>query len=155
VLAADNKLALMLPTFAPFAVLWGPNFDFLNLAPGESKERFYEYLYYSGTDGDDLTKELAQPMSVLATAAFGHERVIPDLSVNPKPITSEEISREVAEYRAYTASFTRARANQHVLSYVIVRTDKELDLSNLDRWYQRDQGEQAGDYTLFRVQLRP
>jgi hypothetical protein len=155
VLAADSKLALMLPTFTPLAVLWAPNFDFLNLGPGESKERFYEYLYYSGIDPDNLQKELALPMSVLATAAFGHERVIPDLSVKPKPITSQEIHREVAHYQAYAASFTRARANQHVLSYVIVQTNKGVNLSNLDRWYQRDQGEQAGDYTLFRVQLRP
>ena len=32
VLAKDNKFSLILPTFAPLAVLWAPNFDFLNLA---------------------------------------------------------------------------------------------------------------------------
>lgn len=155
VLARDNKLSLILPTFAPLALLWAPNFDFLNLEPGESRERFYEYLYYTGTDSNHLMKELGQPMSVLAAAAFGHERVIPDLSVRPKPITSEEIAREVAAYQAYVASFTRERASQHILSYVIVPVDGGLDLSNVDRWYQRDQGEQVGNYTLYRVQLRP
>jgi hypothetical protein len=155
VLATENKLALMLPTFAPLAVLWAPNFDFLNLEPGESQGRFYEYLYYTGVDGDDLKKELSQPMTVLAVAAFGHERVIPDLSVRPKPITSEEIAAKVADYQAYAASFTRERASQYILSYVIVPVDGEPDLSNLDRWYQRDQGEQVGTHKLYRVQLRP
>jgi hypothetical protein len=155
VLAGDNRLALILPTFAPLAVLWAPNFDFLNLEPGESRERFYEYLYYTGIDSNYLMKELGQPMSVLAAAAFGHERVIPDLSVRPRPITGEEIAREVAAYQAYVATFNRERASRHILSYVIIPVDAGLDLSNVDRWYQRDQGEQVGNYTLYRVQLRP
>jgi hypothetical protein len=155
VLARDAKLSLILPTFAPLAVLWAPNFDFLNLEPGESRERFYEYLYYTGTDSNHLSKELGQPMSVLAAAAFGHERVIPDLSVQPKPITSEEIAREVANYQAYVASFTRERASRHILSFVIVPVEGGLDLTNVDRWYQRDQGEQVGNHRLYRVELRP
>jgi hypothetical protein len=155
VLAKDNKLSLMLPTFAPLAVLWAPNFDFLNIEPGESRERLYEYLYYTGTDSNRLMKELGQPMSVLAAAAFGHERVIPDLSVRPKPITSQEIEREVSAYQEYVASFNRERAGQHILSYLIVQANEGQDLSNVDRWYQRDQGEQIGNYTLYRITLRP
>ena len=111
---------MILPTFAPLAVLWAPNFDFLNIERGESRERFYEYLYYTGTDSNHLVKELGQPMSVLAAAAFGHERVIPNLAVRPKPITTEEIAREVADYQAYVASFSRERASQNILFYVIV-----------------------------------
>jgi len=155
VLASDNKVAVILPTFAPQAVLWAPHFDFLNLAAGESRERFYEYLYFTGIDGDKLAKELAQSMSTFAAAAFGHERVIPDLSVQAKPITSDEIALQVADYKAYYSSFTRDRAVQHVLSYVIVPSAGGPDLSNLDRWYQRDKGEQVADYILYRVQLRP
>jgi hypothetical protein len=154
VLASDNKVAVILPTFAPQAVLWAPHFDFLNLAPGESRERFYEYLYFTGIEGDKLAKDLAQPMSTFAAAAFGHERVIPDMSVKARPITSEEIAFQVADYKAYYSSFTRDRAVQHILSYVIVPSAGGPDLSNLDRWYQRDKGEQIGDYILYRVQLR-
>jgi hypothetical protein len=154
VLASDNKVAVILPTFAPQAVLWAPHFDFLNLAVGESRVRFYEYLYFTGIEGDHLGKELAQPLSTFAAAAFGHERVLPDLSVQAKPITSEEIAFQVADYKAYYSSFTRDRAVQHILSYVIVPSAGGPDLSNLDRWYQRDKGEQVGDYILYRVQLR-
>ena len=155
VLASDNKVAVILPTFAPHAVLWAPHFDFLNLRPGESRERFYEYLYYTGVDGTRLATELREPMSSFAAAAFGHERVIPDLSVQAKPITVDEIATQVAEYQTYYSSFTRAQAIQHILSYVIVPVTGGPNLSNLDRWYQRDKGEQVGDYVLYRVQLRP
>jgi hypothetical protein len=155
VLAADNKLSLMLPTFAPLALLWAPNFPFLDLAPGEGRQRFYEHLYYTGTDSARLMKDLGEPMNVRATAVFGHERVIPDLAVSPKPITGEEIARAGADYEVYVASFTRERASQYPLSYVIIPIEAGLDLSNLDRWYQRDQGEQVGNYKLYRVQLRP
>jgi hypothetical protein len=155
VLASDNKIAVILPTFAPQAVLWAPHFDFLHLRPGESRQRFYHYLYYTGVEEHKLTKELRGPMSTVAAAAFGHERVIPDLVVKPKPITDEEIANQVSEYKSFYTSFSRDQAAQHILSYVIVPVVDGPDLSNLDHWYQRDQGEQVGDYILYRVQLRP
>jgi hypothetical protein len=155
VLASDNKIAVILPTFAPQAVLWAPHFDFLNLRPGESRQRFYEYLYFTGVEENKLTKDLREPMSTVAAAAFGHERVIPDLAVKPKPITDEEISSKVLEYKTFYSSFSRDDAVQHILSYVIVPSEEGPDLTNLDRWYQRDQGERVGGYILYRVQLRP
>ena len=93
-------------------------------------------------------------MSALAAAAFGHERVIPDQSVLAEPITGEEIANEVAGYQAYASSFTREKAAQNVVSYVIVPADRSIDLSNLDRWYERDGGDQVGDHILYRVHLR-
>jgi hypothetical protein len=155
VLASDNKISVILPTFAPQAVLWAPHFDFLNLRPGESRQRFYEYLYFTGVEENKLTKDLREPMSTVAAAAFGHERVIPDLAVKPKPITDEEISSKVLEYKTFYSSFSRDDAVQHILSYVIVPSEEGPDLTNLDRWYQRDQGERVGGYILYRVQLRP
>jgi len=94
-------------------------------------------------------------MGNIAAAAFGHERVLSDLSVHVKPITSEDIASQVADYQAYSLSFTRERAAQHVLSYVIVPRDASIDLSNLDHWYERDKGEQVGNQLLYRVHLRP
>lgn len=155
VLATDEKVSMILPTFAPQALLWAPQFDFLNLAPGESRERFYEYLYYTGIDHNAFAKELGQPMSNIAAAAFGHERVLPDLSVQAQPITREDIAAQAADYQAYHLSFTRERATKHMLTYVVVPVDGGPQLSNLDRWYLRDKGEQVGDYILYRVQLRP
>jgi hypothetical protein len=154
VLASDYKVALILPAFAPQALLWESHFEFLNLQPSETSERFYKYLYYIGVDGTELTKELGQPMSNFAVAAFGSDRVIRGQSVLAKPITNEEIANKVNDYEAYTSTFSREKAVQHVLSYVIVPADGSIDLSNLDRWYQRDKGEHIGDHLLYRVQLR-
>jgi len=154
VLASDYKVALILPVFAPQALLWESHLEFLNLQPNETSERFYKYLYYIGIDGNELNRELGQPMSNIAAAAFGHERVIAGQSVMAKPITSEEIAKKVSDYEAYRSSFTREKAVQHLLSYVIVPADGSIDLSNLDRWYHRDRGEHVGDHLLYRVQLR-
>jgi hypothetical protein len=155
VLASDDKVALILPTFAPHALLWESHFEFLDLHSNERRERFYKYLYYTGIDERRFGKELGQPMSTFSAAAFGHDRVIPGQSVLAKPITGEEIAKEVASYQAYTSSFTREKAAQHLLSYVIVPADGSIDLSNLDRWYERDKGDLVGDHILYRVQLRP
>ena len=154
VLASEDKVALILPTFAPYALLWESHFDFLDLDPNERRERFYKYLYYTGIDQSRFARELGQPMSTLAAAIFGHERVIPDQSVLAEPITGEEIANEVAGYQAYASSFTREKAAQHFVSYVIVPADGSIDLSNLDRWYERDVGDQIGDHMLYRVHLR-
>lgn len=154
VLASDDKIALILPVFAPQALLWESHFEFLNLQPDETSERFYKHLYYIGIDGNKLTKELGEPMSNFAAAAFGRERVILGQSVMSRPITSQEIAKKVSDYEAYTNSFSREKAVQHLLSYVIVPANGSIDLSNLDRWYQRDRGEHVGDHLLYRVQLR-
>lgn len=155
VLATENKVAVVLPTFTSHAVFWAPHFDFLHLAPGESRARFYQYLYYTGVDSQKFREELSKPTSTFAAAAFGHERVIPDLAVQVTPISADEIAQKVAEYEIYRATFTRELAVQHVISYLIVPVEKGPELSNLDRWYQRDGGELIGDYRLYRLRLRP
>lgn len=154
VLATVNKVAIILPTFAPQAVLWASHFDFLHLEPGESRERFYKYLYYTGVGAERLEQELNRPQSTFAAAAFGHERAIPYLSVEAKPITAEEIALQVADYQRFLSSFNRETAADHLLSYVIAPASG-ADLSNLDQWYQRNEGERVGDFILYRVELRP
>jgi hypothetical protein len=151
-LVTDTKLAIILPTFAPQSVLWAPQFDFLHLESGESRERYYKYLYYCGIKKSQLEEELRQPINPFAAAAFGHERVIPDLAVDVKPITSDEIALELGKYESFSSSFTREKAASHLLSYVVATA--EDDLSNLDRWYERDQGERIGSFIVYRVRLR-
>lgn len=154
VLATENKVAVILPTFTSHAVFWAPHFDFLHLAPGESRARFYQYLYFTGVDSQKFEQELSKPSSTFAAAAFGHERVIPDLAVQVTPISQDEIKLKVGEYETYRASFTREHAAQHVISYLIVPATGGPDLTNLDRWYQRDEGEVVEGYQLFRLRLR-
>ena len=61
---------------------------------------------------------------------------------------------ELRRYAAYYHSFNRERAAHPTLSYVVTSARLNTNLSNLDRWYERDNGERFGDYTLYRVKLR-
>jgi len=156
VLSSDLLSADGLPTNAPQAVLWAPHMlVYSGVSPAESKERFYQYLYYTGITPERLREILRTERQYgFVVGLFGFERAIKGLSLNPKPITSEELESELAEYRAYCAAFTHERAAQTELSYLIMPADDVRSLSNLDRWYERDKGERVGNYTLYRISLR-
>jgi hypothetical protein len=151
VLPADD-----LPTVAPQAVLWARHMHvFSGVTLAENKERFYQYLYYTGVTEQILTHALAERDFYYILPLFGWERANSNLTVNWKPITQEEILDELREYAAYVNSFNHERAAHPTISYVVTSQRLHTDLSNLDRWYERDEGEHIGDYTLYRVKLRP
>ncbi len=83
---------------------------------------------------------------------FGGERADPALSSHSRPITDEEISQAAREYRSLADSFDEQTARDPVLSYAIVYTSD--DLTNLDHWYERDEGRRFGELILYRVKLR-
>ena len=48
----------------------------------------------------------------------------------------------------------QARGREPTLTYLLLDTDQHIDLSNLERWYTRDQGERIGRYMLYRLTPR-
>jgi hypothetical protein len=156
VLSTDLLVADGLPTDAPQPVLWAPHMlVFSGVTNAESKERFYQYLYYTGIDEHELRRILTEGGRYgFAAAIFGFERVIAGLSDDPRPITDEELENELRSYSAYRAAFTYERAAATRLYYLVVPADAEPDLSNLDRWYERDAGQRVGKFKLYRVKLR-
>jgi hypothetical protein len=156
VLSSDLLAADVLPTSASQAVLWAPHMlVFSGVTVTESKERFFQYLYYTGITPDRLRSILRNERQYGFTAGlFGFERTIKGLSLNPQPITTAELENELKQYGEYCASFSRERAKQTELSYLITLTHAESNLVNLDRWYERDDGERVGNYTLYRISLR-
>jgi hypothetical protein len=121
----------------------------------EGKERFYQYLYYTGIDVRALEKILtAEGRYGFVSALFGFERAVDGLSEHPKPITREELDQELSRYADYCASFTSARAASVKLSYLVMANDAKVNLANLDQWYERDAGERLGSYTLYRLKFR-
>jgi hypothetical protein len=145
-----------LPTLAPQGVLWARHLHvFSGTTWEESKERFYQHVYYQGLNARWLESELNNGNYVVVIALFGWGRHHNRLTVNSTPLTPEEIASEVNAYAQYIASFDRERAATRLLSAVVTHTDGEPDLSNLDRWYERDAGELLGKYKLYRVKLRP
>jgi hypothetical protein len=144
-----------LPTLAPQGVLWARHLHVLSGTTWEeSKERFYQHLYYQGLDANWLESELNDGNYVVVIALFGWGRHHDRLTVNSTPLTPEEIAAEVDAYSKYIASFNRERAATPLLSAVVTHTDGEPDLTNLDRWYERAAGERYGKFMLYRLKLR-
>jgi hypothetical protein len=145
-----------LPTLAPQGMLWARHLHIFSTATWEeNKERFYQHLYYTGLNAEWLESELHDGNYVVVIALFGWGRHHDRLTANSTPLTREEIAAEVDAYAKYTASFNRERAATPLLSAVVTHTDGEPDLTNLDRWYERDAGERLGKFILYRVKLRP
>ena len=154
VLAYDMIEADDLPTIAPQNVLWSRHQHvFAGLSWEESKVRFYQYLYYSNVDGPMLDHMLKNDF-VSQIALFGWGRHSTRLSADAKPLTYGEIADEVAKYEDYRANFSVVNAASPLLRYAVVNDDTTNDLSKLDEWYDRDEGEQVGKYTIFKLRLK-
>jgi hypothetical protein len=159
VFSPERDVMGMLPTWTSQGTLLDMGgLDFGRATFQQRKELLYEYLYYSAIDASGLQKILYGTVNddllthYARIAIFGHERVVPMLSFDFKPIQPSEIDEEVNIYRAFADSFSSDSAALHPLAYVITR--RELDWSHIDRWYERNGGERFGDYSLYRVKLR-
>ena len=150
VVHADN-----LPTLAPQSVLWALHMRvFSGVTLAENKERFYQQLYYSGTGERRFLEAMTDYNFEYRIGLFGQERINRTLTADLKPITAEEIRYELGLYLDYVESFDRERAARWPLSYVIAWAGDKPDFANLDRWYERDEGERIGNFILYRVRLR-
>jgi hypothetical protein len=133
--------------------------DFGTATFSERKEFFYMYLYYSDVDSQGLRSLLTGATDDFFTGhyaritIFGHGRVLPILGSSFQPIQPNEIEEQVTIYDDYVKGFTREKVLAHPLTYVVTKTNTP-NLPAVDRWYERDAGEQHGDYTLYRVKLR-
>jgi hypothetical protein len=134
--------------------------DFSSVSREERKQFFYQHLYFSKADTESLREALRgtpkdEAMNYYARAViFGHERIVPALAADFKPIQDDEIERELRTYQDYASTFSRTQALTRPLTYVITRADANFDFANIDRWYERDSGERVGAYVLYRVNLR-
>ncbi|OLE55329.1 MAG: hypothetical protein AUG51_03660 [Acidobacteria bacterium 13_1_20CM_3_53_8] len=156
VLSTDLKQVEDSPSVAPQAVLWARHMHvFSGVTLEENKQRFFEYLYYTDVDEEDFNAALEERDFEYFLAVFGWERTNPNLAVNLRPITDEEIRTEERNYANFIETFDRERASSPLLSFIITPTDDEPDFDNLDEWYERDAGEHIGNFTLYRVHLRP
>lgn len=156
VVFAHGTLADLLPTFAPQAVLWAPAMlVFSGADPNQIKERYFQQLYYSEVDESQFRSIVQSPDGFARETVFGAARVQPLLGGKYDPITPDEIEQATKDYSRYIASFNREAASRTPLSYVISPNRYRGAFTNLDQWYQRETVDQVGDYTLYRVNLRP
>jgi hypothetical protein len=153
----DLRMADAAPAVSSLPVLWAPHMIvYPGVNAGESKERLFKHLYYTGVGVQQLD-DYFHGRNVYygcAVGLFGFDRLIDGLNPNAKPITAEEKNAELESYNNFIETFDEQKAATPRLSYVIVPADASTNLANLDRWYERDSGEQVGRFTIFRVRLK-
>lgn len=149
------------PTIAPQNVLWARHQHvFAGLSWQESKERYYQQMYYQGLDENWLENTLRNGDFVSMIALFGWGRHTDRLSSQAKPLTYREINEEAKKYGEYIKNFSIKEATNPKLSYIILPSswveanNEKFDFTNLDKWYERDNGERVGEYLLYKVKLR-
>lgn len=144
-----------LPTIAPQSVLWSRHQHvFAGMSWAESKERYYQYLYYLNLDEKWLAASLKDGDFISKIALFGWGRHTPRLNLDYKPLTFTEIDGEARNFGEYRKNFGFRQASHPTLSYVVVPAGTETDFTNLDLWYERGAGETIGDYVLYKVKLK-
>jgi len=144
-----------LPTIAPQSVLWARHSHvFAGTSVAEDKERFFQFLYYVGVDETHLEKELRGGNVVYIIALFGWGRHTSRLTSDYAPLTVVEISEEARKFAEYRANFDFANALKPEISYVVIDDGYAINFANLDRWYERDEGETIGEFVLYRVKPR-
>lgn len=154
VLAFDMIQSDDLPSVVPQNVLWARHQHvFAGLSWEESKERYYQFLYYSNIDENGLDYLLKNDF-VSQIALFGWGRHTDRLSHDSKPLTYAEIGLEVERYADYRENFSRRQAASPLLTYVVVNNEADTDLSVVDEWYDRDGGEAVGKYTIYKLTLK-
>ncbi len=147
---ADNTAG-----YAPQSPLWATHMIVIpSLGEQQRQNRFFHYLYYSGIAPVQLEQRLRNQGFIETSALFGYERFARHLVSQFKPSTSDEVGRKVREYSDFVNAFDASQAARPRLSYAIVRSDSQFDFSRLDRWYEREQTEEIGEYQLIRLRLR-
>lgn len=156
VFSYDSIIADEVPSLAPQPVLWARHQHiFVGATAEENKERFYQWMYYTGYGADWLETSLAQGNFTVVYALFGWGRLSDRLIINPQPLTQAEVDREVKAYGEYIASFNRASAARLQLSYILVPASDRVVSEQIDRWYEHDQGERVGEFIIYRLRLKP
>ena len=154
VIAYDMIQSDDLPSVAPQNVLWSRHQHvFAGMSWQENKDRYFQFLYYLNVDAAGLDYLLKNDF-VAKIALFGWGRHTDRLSSNAKPLTHGEVASEVARYKEYIENFSAATATHPKLSYAVVNNEADTDLTNLDKWYERDAGEAIGKYTLYKLRLK-
>jgi hypothetical protein len=144
-----------LPSLSSQPILWSVYIStFPDVSPVEDRVRLNTFIYYHGLNGDGLKRILETNFS-LSIGFFGAGRVFPQLTTGANPITESEIAEVSEQYEAFRQKFSYEDAKTHTLHFVLTRNDANNNLTAIDRWYERDSGEQIGSYTLYRVKLRP
>jgi hypothetical protein len=152
VVFANRPLTHTIAATASIPVLWSEYIYVFSPADLQHRRlRFFKYLYYAAVTDQNLRVSLEHDNSVRGEI-FGVDRANPILTVGSQPISTREIEEAVHEYKVFCSTFSRAEAATPMLSYAVVKADENL--SNLDKWYQRDAGHNIDSFVIYRLTLK-
>ena len=154
VLFDRTLLSAVAPTYtSSLRALWSPyGFTYGSVTQQEDNERLFQYFYYLGVEEKKLEELLNG--AVYRAGLFGLHRVNPTLTQKFVPVTQDEVQARIRDYSQYKQTFSEEEAKKWPLSYVVLTVNRKYELSNLDRWYERDGGRQVGDSVIYRVRQR-
>lgn len=159
VFAPDYTVADYLPTVAPQPTLWSPHmFNHPGTTLTEDHERLMTWLFlagenFAGVDPARLDSTDGRRRYLVASL-ISRERDNPTLRADWQPISSQEARAALDDYARFAAAFTHERAARYPVSYLLLDSSAQFDSTNLERFYERDTGEQLGRFILYRVRLR-
>jgi hypothetical protein len=155
VLATNFVTSDFIPSVSSQRALWSPHTSSAGgIDIAENKRLFYLYLFYSGHNEKDLAEALKTNVFEVTAALFGSERALPALGQDSEPISQREVQAEIQNYTEFLKRFNRETAVNPTLSYLIV-PQKEPNLNNVDKWYERDEGKSFGLFRVYKVKVRP
>ena len=144
-----------LPTIAPQSVLWARHQHvFAGVTWQENKERYYQYIHFLGFTPEYLARAMKEGDFVSMIALFGWGRHTDRLNSQYKPLTYGEIDDEARVYGEYIKNFNPRNSPETILSYVVEPREWQVDLTNIDRWYERELIASFPAYNLYRVKLK-
>ena len=134
-----------LPTDTAQPPFWAPHTFVFTTSWPEYKERLYQNLFYTGVDEAKLNALIENKDNLIKFIFLSHQA---------KPITPDTIPQEVTRYLAYRETFAGSQSARTTIGYLITSANSEPDLTNLDRSYVRDAGEQIGNLKIYRLRPR-
>jgi hypothetical protein len=139
------------PTLAPQGVLWAEHLYIGgNISVEEHQRRYFLFLYFQNKDEKWLRERLQTCPNQACRALIGW-RINPTLSYSSSKVDEVEINSLAMKYADFLQNLTASDALNPYLSFVIVPNNLQPNFTNLDRWYERDEGEQIETFTLYRV----
>lgn len=145
-----------LPSIAPQPVLWARHQHvFVGLTHQQNRERFFQILHYQNIEPKTLADSMKRGGDFVSMIAlFGWGRHTDRLNSDHTPLTHGEIDDAAAEYERYRASFDARRQDMPRLKYLLLRDDDNVDLDQLDKWYERSEPEIHGRYLLYHLTIK-
>lgn len=139
------------PTIAPQGVLWSEHLYLSgNLSSEEHQKRYFLFSYFQGKTPDKIRFMLQSCPNEECRALIGW-RVNPTLSFYSSQVTNDEINLIVEKYSQFIQNISAEEALNPTISYLILPQNWKIDLSNFERWYEKENGEQIGNFTLYKV----